>query len=406
MKTTNPIYNPNHLKIAFGSLSSSMSFWIQIPLIIIIMYELTDSPLKVTFANVLWSLPWSVLGGFAGRLSSKYNDKTIMVSARFLSLISMITLGLFSLFGYLNVTIVYITLFINGSGIVIDFPAKRQLMLDILGRNYIVKGNAIEGFMWQFSTLIGPLMAALFLSIFNVSSALFLICVFLFFNLLSAISVKYTYENLSVKNTKTKIRDYIILLSKNKAVLAVCGITIIMNIFMFPSQSLIPFIAVEVLGKTSTFSSIIISTAAIGSIVTSISLLILNTKKIGLIFGFCTSLCLFFLFIYSFSTNYILSLFIYSIVGVGIAGFGATQASLIQLTTTSEERGIAMGILAMCIGSGPIGSFLYGIFAENYTAQLAMRYLPISGFFILLLIIFFTKVIHKITIDSANKEIV
>ena len=406
MKTTNPIYNPNHLKIAFGSLSSSMSFWIQIPLIIIIMYELTDSPLKVTFANVLWSLPWSVLGGFAGRLSSKYNDKTIMVSARFLSLISMITLGLFSLFGYLNITIVYITLFINGSGIVIDFPAKRQLMLDILGRNYIVKGNAIEGFMWQFSTLIGPLMAALFLSIFNVSSALFLICVFLFFNLLSAISVKYTYENLSVKNTKTKIRDYIILLSKNKAVLAVCGITIIMNIFMFPSQSLIPFIAVEVLGKTSTFSSIIISTAAVGSIITSISLLILNTKKIGLIFGFCTSLCLFFLFIYSFSTNYILSLFIYSIVGVGIAGFGATQASLIQLTTTSEERGIAMGILAMCIGSGPIGSFLYGIFAENYTAQLAMRYLPISGFFILLLIIFFTKVIHKITIDSANKEIV
>lgn len=406
MKTTNPIYNPNHLKIAFGSLSSSMSFWIQIPLIIIIMYELTDSPLKVTFANVLWSLPWSVLGGFAGRLSSKYNDKTIMVSARFLSLTSMITLGLFSLFGYLNVSIVYITLFINGSGIVIDFPAKRQLMLDILGRNYIVKGNAIEGFMWQFSTLIGPLMAALFLSIFNVSSALFLICVFLFFNLLSAISVKYTYENLSVKNTKTKIRDYIILLSKNKAVLAVCGITIIMNIFMFPSQSLIPFIAVEVLGKTSTFSSIIISTAAVGSIVTSISLLILNTKKIGLIFGFCTSLCLFFLFIYSFSTNYILSLFIYSIVGVGIAGFGATQASLIQLTTTSEERGIAMGILAMCIGSGPIGSFLYGIFAENYTAQLAMRYLPISGFFILLLIIFFTKVIHKITIDSANKEIV
>ena len=406
MKTTNPIYNPNHLKIAFGSLSSSMSFWIQIPLIIIIMYELTDSPLKVTFANVLWSLPWSVLGGFAGRLSSKYNSKTIMVSARFLSLISMITLGLFSLFGYLNITIVYITLFINGSGIVIDFPAKRQLMLDILGRNYIVKGNAIEGFMWQFSTLLGPLMAALFLSIFNVSSALFLICVFLFFNLLSAISVKYAYENLSTKTTKTKIRDYIILLSKNKAVLSVCGITIIMNIFMFPSQSLIPFIAVEVLGKTSTFSSIIISTAAIGSIVTSISLLILNTKKIGLIFGFCTSLCLFFLFIYSFSTNYILSLFIYSIVGVGIAGFGATQASLIQLTTTSEERGIAMGILAMCIGSGPIGSFLYGIFAENYTAQLAMRYLPISGFFILLLIIFFTKVIHKITIDSANKEIV
>ena len=171
---------------------------------------------------------------------------------------------------------------------------------------------------------------------------------------------------------------------------------------MFPAQSLLPFIAVEVLGKSSTFSSIIISTAAVGSIITSISLLILNTKRIGLIFGFCTSLCLLFLFIYSFSTYYILSLFLYMIVGVGIAGFGATQSSLIQITTTPKERGMAMGILAMCIGSGPLGSFLYGAFAENYTAQLAIRYLPISGFFILLIIIFSTNIIHKITTDSTN----
>ena len=404
MKTNNPIYNPNHLKLAFGSFSSSMSFWIQIPLIIIIMYELTDSPLKVTFANVSWSLPWSLLGGFSGNLVSKHNNKSIMIIARLLSLISMISLTLFSMLGYLNITIVYITLFLNGAGIVIDFPAKRQLMLDILGRNYIVKGNAIEGFLWQISTLIGPLMAALFLSIFSASSALLLICLFLFFNLLSAILIEHTYKEISLKTTKTKIRDYITLISKNKAVLAVCGITIIMNIFMFPSQSLLPFIAVEVLGKSSTFSSIIISTAAVGSIITSISLMILNIKRIGLIFGFCTSLCLFFLFIYSFSTYDILSLTLYGVVGVGIAGFGATQASLIQITTTSKERGIAMGILAMCIGSGPIGSFLYGVFAENYTAQLAMRYLPISGFFILLLIIFSTKIIHKINIDSTNED--
>tara|TARA_B100000530_G_scaffold335003_1_gene286044 strand:- start:3311 stop:4519 length:1209 start_codon:yes stop_codon:yes gene_type:complete len=402
MKTNNPIYSSNHLKLAFGSFASSMSFWIQIPLIIIIMYELTDSPLKVTFANVTWSLPWSLLGGYAGNLVSKYNNKSIMIIARLLSLISMVILALFSTLGYLNIIIVYMTLFLNGSGIVIDFPAKRQLMLDILGRNYIVKGNAVEGFLWQISTLIGPLLAALFLSFFSASSALFLICLFLFLNLLTVISIEYTYNQLSLKTTKTKIRDYIILVSKNKAVLAVCGITIIMNIFMFPSQSLLPFIAVEVLGKSSTFSSIIISTAAVGSIITSISLLILNTKRIGLIFGFCTSLCLLFLFIYSFSTYYILSLFLYMIVGVGIAGFGATQSSLIQITTTPKERGMAMGILAMCIGSGPLGSFLYGAFAENYTAQLAIRYLPISGFFILLIIIFSTNIIYKITTDSTN----
>ena len=197
-------------------------------LIIIIMYELTESPLKVTFANITWSLPWSLLGGFAGSISSKYNDKKIMILGRSLSLISMVTLAMVAMFDYLNIIIVYITLFFHGSGIVIDFPAKRQLMLDILGRNYIVKGNAIEAFFWQLSTLIGPLIAALCLSIFSASSALFLICLFLFFNLLSIILIEYTYKGISGTNTKTKIRDYITLLSKNKAVLTVCGITIIM----------------------------------------------------------------------------------------------------------------------------------------------------------------------------------
>jgi DHA3 family macrolide efflux protein-like MFS transporter len=151
------------------------------------MYELTESPLQVTFANVLWALPWSIIGGFAGTIASKYNDKNTMIFGRLLSFSAMLSLSILSFLGYLNVFFVYITLFIHGSGVVIDFPAKRQLMLDILGRDYIVRGNAIEAFFWQFSKLIGPLLAATFLSFLNESFGLLLICVFLFINLVSII---------------------------------------------------------------------------------------------------------------------------------------------------------------------------------------------------------------------------
>ena len=79
MNINSPIYSRNYVKLTIGSLASSISFWIQIPLILIIMYELTESPLQVTFANVLWSLPWSILGGLAGNIATRYNDQKIMI---------------------------------------------------------------------------------------------------------------------------------------------------------------------------------------------------------------------------------------------------------------------------------------------------------------------------------------
>ena len=297
MNINSPIYSRNYVKLTIGSLASSISFWIQIPLILIIMYELTESPLQVTLANVLWSLPWSILGGLAGNIATRYNDQKIMILGRSMSLFSMIILSVLSFYELLNIWFVYVSLFIHGTGVVIDFPAKRQLMLDILGRDFIVRGNAIEAFFWQFSKLIGPLLAGLFLSILSDSYALVLLCFFLTINLGSIISIEYIYEGLvsDEKNKKTKITDYFDLLKQNKAILVVCLTTIIMNLFMFPQQSLSPFIAVEVLGKSSTFSTNILSSEAIGAIITSITLLVINTKQIGKVFIICSS----FLILYS-----------------------------------------------------------------------------------------------------------
>ena len=371
------------------------------------MYELTESPLQVTLANVLWSLPWSILGGLAGNIATRYNDQKIMILGRSMSLFSMIILSVLSFYELLNIWFVYVSLFIHGTGVVIDFPAKRQLMLDILGRDFIVRGNAIEAFFWQFSKLIGPLLAGLFLSILSDSYALILLCFFLAINLISIISIEYIYEGLvsDDKSKKIKITDYINLLKNNKAILVVCLTTVIMNLFMFPQQSLSPFIAVEVLGKSSTFSTNILSSEAIGAIITSITLLIINTKQIGKVFYICSSLCLFFLFIYSFSSYVTLSLIMVGFVGLGIAGFGSTQSSILQLTSTPKERGIAMGLLAMCIGTSPIGSFLYGIVAETYGAQMTIRILPLIGLCLILILVYSTKIIYKIKTNTTPEDL-
>ena len=59
-----------------------------------------------------------------------------------------------------------------------------------------------------------------------------------------------------------------------------------------------------------------------------------------------------------------------------------------------------MGLLSICIGTSPIGSFLYGTIAESYAAQLTVRALPITGFIIFVAIILITNVMHTVTSEK------
>jgi len=401
LNNNNLLLSSNFIKLSIGGLTSSIGFWIQIVLILIIMYKLTESPFQVSFANIMWSLPWSIFGGFIGTLSSKYNNKQLMIVGRTISIVAITILFIFSITENLSVNVVYITLFLHGIGTVIDFPSRRMLMLDILGREFIVRGNAIESFLWQLSKLIGPLLAGLFLIYLSDSYGILLMLGFLTIPLITTIMIKYTPPETDItKSEKVTIKDYYNLIKNNKIVLVICSCTIIMNLFMFPQQSMTPFIAVDVLGRSSSFSSIIIAVEAVGAMITAILLFGFNIKKIGLIFALFSGISLFGLFIYSFSENYILSLGIILFVGLGIAGFGATQASVVQLSTNRKERPLAMGLLSICIGSSPIGSFLYGTIAENYGAQLTVRFLPVSGLIILIIVILITNIIHKVSSDN------
>jgi len=401
LNNNNLLLSSNFIKLSIGGLTSSIGFWIQIVLILIIMYKLTESPFQVSFANIMWSLPWSIFGGFIGTLSSKYNNKQLMIVGRTISIVAITILFIFSITENLSVNVVYITLFFHGIGTVIDFPSRRMLMLDILGREFIVRGNAIESFLWQLSKLIGPLLAGLFLIYLSDSYAILLMLGFLTIPLITTIMIKYTPPETDItKSEKITIKDYYNLIKNNKIVLVICSGTIIMNLFMFPQQSMTPFIAVDVLGRSSSFSSIIIAVEAVGAMITAILLFGFNIKKIGLIFALFSGISLFGLFIYSFSENYILSLGVILFVGLGIAGFGATQASVVQLSTNRKERPLAMGLLSICIGSSPIGSFLYGTIAENYGAQLTVRFLPVSGLIILIIVILITNIIHKVSSDN------
>ena len=71
---------------------------------------------------------------------------------------------------------------------------------------------------------------------------------------------------------------------------------------------------------------------------------------------------------------------------IGIAGacVAAMQSTLTYLGASPEYRSRVLGVLTLCIGSGPIGFFNVGWMADIWGAPTALLIMSLEGLFVLL----------------------
>ena len=85
------------------------------------------------------------------------------------------------------------------------------------------------------------------------------------------------------------------------------------------------------------------------------------------------------LLIFSFSQWYGVSLALMLMLGLGTAGFGAMQATIMLLVSRDDMRGRGLGILTLAIGAGPIGGLMLGTMADAMGAPRAMTINAVLG---------------------------
>ena len=65
--------------------------------------------------------------------------------------------------------------------------------------------------------------------------------------------------------------------------------------------------------------------------------------------------------------------------GLGLAGFGTMQSTLLFVETPAAIRGRVLGVLTMCIGTMPIGMLAVGLIADWIGAARAISVMTVCG---------------------------
>jgi MFS family permease len=264
--------------------------------------------------------------------------------------------------------------FCLGTAWAIDWPTRRSLVPDILGKERMFDGLLLESFMTGVARIIAPSMAGALIARYGAIGCYIGMAILS----IGALSILIPLVRGSAPRGTKALRmaalpvagEGMRYVRSNPTILAVVLITLIMNLWIFPYISLLPVFAREVLHKGPIELGFLSTGTGLGSFLGLLTLNFLRQRvHVGTLFVVGTGWMCVALAAFALSQVYALSWAMLLCTGMGMACFGTLQSTIVLLSTSDEMRSRVMGILVLAIGGDPLGQLQIGTLAERFGVQ-------------------------------------
>tara|TARA_B100001079_G_scaffold267705_1_gene276867 strand:- start:247 stop:1443 length:1197 start_codon:yes stop_codon:yes gene_type:complete len=332
-----------------------------------LILDLTNSEKITGLVAMTTYLPAILCGLFIGAVVDLF-PKTKMIS--FSTIMQGITLSMIPILFFFQVESIWILVllafFHNAFGLPM-VPAFNAYLPTQIEKEGLLKANSIVNISWQTAVLIGPIIAAQLLTIYNVEN-LFLFCLFFYFIAASITTLApkdfVEREEVSFNRIVTKTYEGIVYLKNNSTFTFIIILTLLSNLFvMGPAVVGIPILVKLYLSGSAADFALAEAFIGLGMLVgTATVYRIGNRYPHGLLFlvglfidgaSFC-----FYYFVENLNQLNLLS-FLH---GIGIPFLIISRVSIMQKNIPEKLLGrvfaiISISILSMtAVSSGIIGS--------------------------------------------------
>ena len=370
--------------------------WFQLLAFGVYSFEITGSPLLVSAIPILWMLPLILFGPFIGVFADQISRKLLLSGSIFLITALQIVMSLAAFSGDLSYFLLALASFVSGIFWATDMPIRRRLLGDLAGQN-VSKAMGLDSATGNATRMLGPLLGGGMLQIvgmfgiFWLSGILYAVCLILV--------LLATLPGRAIEPAAPSFfRDFssgIQFVMRDKVLKRILIITIIFNIWGFPFTSMIPIIGREELGLSPFFVGILSSMEGFGALIGALLITRFADKEnffqiyLGGTIVYLSGVG--YLSILTFVAggpihSFYASTVALTIIGIAGACFAAMQGTLTYLAAPPQYRSRVLGVLTLCIGTGPIGFFNVGWMAESFGVANALIIICFEGLLALLLL--------------------
>ena len=339
-----------------------------------LVLELTGSTFQTQLVGVAWSGPMLVMGIFSGLVADSFDRRSILLTTHFMNVAIVGTGLVLVLTGYIQGWHILVLTAGIGLSNTLDMATRRAFVSDIADRNSLPFALALESMSMTGAAMVGPWIGGALVDLvpigtFGAGAPFILTLVMYIAAITQLMRISKVTDRVrapfrlgsALANTAEGLR----VVAKNRAVVGTLGITVLFNLFFFSYTPLIPVFAREVLDVSPTLMGVLAGAQGGGALIGSA--FIASRKSIRRnsdFYVYGSMLAMVSLLVFSLSGYFPLSVASLMVAGIGMAGFGTMQATIILLAVSDEVRGRAMGVVNMAIGALPLGMLAVGGLAE------------------------------------------
>ena len=362
--------------------------WIEMLSVGVFVYQQTGSALLVTVMTMLRVLPMALFGAFVGAAADILQGRIVLLLTTLSLLVTSVTLALLAHTGHLAIWHLAVASLISGTIWSTDMPLRRLMIGRVVGADRMGEAMVFDVGSNNASRMAGPAIGGAVLVAFGIEGCFALGAILYLVAILAAAGIRYRnpasaggagalFEN---------VLGAIALVRRERRLTGLLVITVIFNLFGWPSLSLIPVIGADNLGLGPRGVGLLASMEGVGAIAGVVTVHFLGkpahyaTLYIGSVILYLVALALF-----AVLPSAPLAGLALLATGLGGSGFAVTQSTLVFQSVEPQMRARMLGLLSVAIGTGPLGFLQVGLLADAIGAQSAIIAVSAGGVLALLL---------------------
>lgn len=363
-----------------GGFSGTMR-WLEVLAVSVYVFDLTSSPLLVAVLTFLRMAPMLFFGALFGAVADRVNRKALLATGLMVMSVVSTLLALLALWHRLEVWQLAVGAFLSGVYFAIDFPIRRTMLGEVAGSAQIGVAMGLDSATSNATRAAGPTIGGVLLQLIGIQGAFFLGTALYGTAaiLIATVHYRQTIETAGVK-LLANLRAGFAYVRSRELIVATLVVTVLVNLWGFPYQSMVPVIGQERLGLDPFAVGLLMSADGLGALVGSLLIASRGVdRSFTRLYIAGSLLFLTMILVFALSRWYGLSLPILFLAGLGVAGFATMQSTIILLVTPPALRTRVMGVLAVSIGFGPLGILHVGLMADYLGASTAVVIMTLEG---------------------------
>ena len=364
-----------------GAFANAMR-WLELLASGLFAWEVTHSALAVTAVVAARQLPQLLFGAFAGAISEAINRKLIVMVALVGPAVVSTLLATLAMTGHLDLWHVALGNLLSGTLWASEMSTRRRMVGEVAGPHRIVNAIALDSATSAATRMIGPLLGGLAFETLHMSGAYTLTALVQFAGAFAMAGLVHPQiaRRLNLARIPAEIAEGLAFARTKPTILLVFGITIVTNAFGFAYSGLVAPLGLAAFDVSPALVGLLAAGEPLGALLGG-ALIAAGFLRMDRRLAFAGGAALFMaaLIVMAVSPSFWLAFAVLVIGGFGTAGFGNMQSTLMLTEAPPEMRSRLMGIVTVCIGTGPLGILAAGAISDQIGPRGAVIVMAVVG---------------------------